>query len=68
MDDLRRVQHLRLHEAAAAFEMGATQFKRICRDVGLTRWPQRKVRIAIDAKVMLKPASSHDMYCTVAEP
>jgi hypothetical protein len=45
LEDLRRVQHLRLHEAAAAFNMGATQFKKLCRDIGVTRWPQRKVSV-----------------------
>ena len=43
LEDIQKVQHLRLCDAAATFHMGATQFKKVCRGLGITRWPQRKV-------------------------
>jgi hypothetical protein len=43
IEDIHKVQHLRLYDAAASFHMGATQFKKLCRELGIPRWPQRKV-------------------------
>eukprot|EP00741_Cyanophora_paradoxa_P001973 tig00000526_g1912.t1 len=35
--------HLPVPEAARALSLGATTFKRLCREAGIARWPHRKL-------------------------
>nr|GMD78604.1 Protein RKD1 [Ipomoea batatas]GME08949.1 Protein RKD1 [Ipomoea batatas] len=57
--------HLPINEAVVQLKMGLTTLKVRCRELGISKWPQKKLLRLDDDEVIPTPASSQVIYSTL---
>jgi len=65
--DLTQYYHLSMRDAAAKLEIGVTTLKRICRHLGIQRWPRRELRFQSRATAGDSAAAMRGLRATTAD-